>query len=320
MKIYKSVTIDIKTGQIIEEDSYEYSGPVAYLKGGSSAPPPPTAEENMLYQEQADLFREQAKQVGLENELIEKLWPYVSDLATMEIESAKEMQPLQAELAKQGIDLQSIAMEAAKEEIGRNKELEAPILETLGYQKDEAGKYVPIPGREPGVSPLLESQLEQQEKELRQGLSTRLGPGYEDTTPGIQAMDKFETRSGLLRGESELSERKFQTGGLLALRGGGGLPTGGGAGVPTGGGSNVLSGLMGGGGGIPDSSGLTAQLKSNRMDPWYAQQGQQAGRTSAMMSGAATGATIGSVVPGVGTAIGAGVGAGVGLLAGYLLS
>lgn len=34
MKIYNRVVIDIKSGEVIEEDSYEYSGPIIALKGG----------------------------------------------------------------------------------------------------------------------------------------------------------------------------------------------------------------------------------------------------------------------------------------------
>jgi|GEM_PF-810122 len=39
MKIYRSITFDMKTGAVIAEDSYEYSGPVAECKGkgGSSS-------------------------------------------------------------------------------------------------------------------------------------------------------------------------------------------------------------------------------------------------------------------------------------------
>ena len=38
MKIYKSVTIDIETGEVLDEESFEYNGPVAECKGGSFDP------------------------------------------------------------------------------------------------------------------------------------------------------------------------------------------------------------------------------------------------------------------------------------------
>jgi len=36
MKVYREVVIDIKTGRIVKEDSYEYNGPIAKCGGGSS--------------------------------------------------------------------------------------------------------------------------------------------------------------------------------------------------------------------------------------------------------------------------------------------
>ena len=40
MKIYNKIVWD-KDGNVIEEDSYEYNGPVAYAMGRRPSPPPP---------------------------------------------------------------------------------------------------------------------------------------------------------------------------------------------------------------------------------------------------------------------------------------
>lgn len=40
MKIYNKIVWD-KDGNILEEDSFEYEGPVVEMKGGSPSPPPP---------------------------------------------------------------------------------------------------------------------------------------------------------------------------------------------------------------------------------------------------------------------------------------
>ena len=40
MKIYNKIVWD-KDGNVIEEDSYEYEGPVAQAMGGRPKPPPP---------------------------------------------------------------------------------------------------------------------------------------------------------------------------------------------------------------------------------------------------------------------------------------
>ena len=40
MKIYNKIVWD-KEGNVIEEDSYEYEGPIVELKGSPPSPPPP---------------------------------------------------------------------------------------------------------------------------------------------------------------------------------------------------------------------------------------------------------------------------------------
>lgn len=40
MKIYERITISMATGEVIHEDSYDYSGPVALCKGGGDPPAP----------------------------------------------------------------------------------------------------------------------------------------------------------------------------------------------------------------------------------------------------------------------------------------
>ena len=52
------------------------------------------------------------------------------------------------------------------------------------------------------VSPGLERELQTQEGQLRTGLSQRLGPNYELSTPAIQSLGRFNEGAGLLREES----------------------------------------------------------------------------------------------------------------------
>lgn len=41
MKIYNEITIDMKTLEVVGEDSFEYTGPLALACGGGSPPDPP---------------------------------------------------------------------------------------------------------------------------------------------------------------------------------------------------------------------------------------------------------------------------------------
>lgn len=362
MKIYRSIIINITDGNVVSEDSFEYFGQVALCKGGSSVPKP-TEEETELTKKQTELIDEQVKQLERQNELMEKLWPTLEkyykgqvDYSQMQLDATTELQPLQTELAKQGIELNTLQLDAIKSETERNAALEPVLLEAMGYEKDESGNYTAIEGEqdpllaqleerwtgtiegEEGVSPYLESQLADERAKLEEDLSRRLGPNWQTTTPGMQALSDFDTRADLLREESQqraisqagsqylsarglmAGEKQQEVGNLLALTGRG---TGRITPVSIGGsgGGGIPSGLMSGGGSGSSASANIANLRDyyqdQRYNKWSAQQGQSAGKTSAMMGGALGGAKIGTMVaPGVGTAIGAGAG----LLAGYLLS
>jgi hypothetical protein len=540
MKIFTKIVFDWD-GNIVEQESFDYDGPVLQCKGGDSGPPPPTLAEEELTGAQRELIDQQVRQLTDQNDMIEALWPVYSrvlageaDLSLLNIETAKQLQPLQAELMAQGIDLQSLQIETLKGEIARNKQLEPLILQTVGFERVATGEYRPttpvqqqitqpsrglvggqpldspvapprtqptglmaptaqpsptaepkhdvkwgwykpkrvsqpfggetisgytwagsgdkskIPGGEgaiwapytgrvrgdrsrgwqpeyeswvpeeyqkqmagtpvsgaitrhpfysanelqalssqvqsgalpagpppeppperiggiggPGAapttapttaptapvsgaglmtgtgqpepemvpeyeyrykessSPALEASLEKEEATLRETLSRNLGPDYETSTPGIQAMDTFRKRADLLREESRRSMRGLAAGTLLSLTGRTAAPninigTGvmGGNGTGRTGISNILGGA-GTGNVMSNITNLSEKLKAERMEPWLYKQGQGAGRSQAMMGGLMGGAQIGTTIsPGYGTAIGAGVG----LLAGYLLS
>lgn len=284
MKIYTKLRIDA-SGKVLEEESFEYQGPVAYCKGGSDAPPGPTATEEGLTSTQMKLVDQQVEQLSMQNQMLEELYPSIKKymaneitLSDLQTQSAKQLLPLQTELAKQGIDLNQLQINTAKSDIERNKELEPVLLETMGYQKDASGKYVAVSGGgdpiqqalqsrfegalsgKEGMSPELEENLRLQKENLSANLSQRLGTNWQQTTPGIQAMSEFdkkaniareETRQGLITttGNQYMNYRQGNISNLLALTGKAGTTT---ASAPTsiqtGGGSSGLStsGLFGG--------------------------------------------------------------------------
>lgn len=69
------------------------------------------------------------------------------------------------------------------------------------------------------VSPALEEEIANQEKTMREGLSRKLGSDYENSTAGIQAMNEFNNKSGLLREESRRGEISSGEGVLLSQQG-----------------------------------------------------------------------------------------------------
>jgi len=70
MKIITRVVIDIATGRVINEEAYDYRGPVALLKGAESPPtpepppayvPPPEPEPPPVYVPPPSPFEEEGK-------------------------------------------------------------------------------------------------------------------------------------------------------------------------------------------------------------------------------------------------------------------
>jgi len=363
MKIYKAISIDIN-GNVISEDSYEYHGIIAECKGGSS-PPPPTEAEEALTEAQTELINQQISQLEHQNELIDEMWPNIEqyiqgqlDYQQLMLESQQHLLPLQTALAEQGIELNSLQMEAIQDQLETSEAIRPALLEAMGYELDEGtGQYVAIEGEqdpllaqleerytaalrgETEISPYLEKQLQDERAKLEEDLSRRLGPNWQTTTPGRQALSDFQTRADLLREEARQStissagsqylatrgllagERQQTISNLASLMGGGtSVPTSIPTGIGGGGGdlSGLLSGMSGGGAGnvSQNIANLRDYYQGQRYDPWLMQQGQQAGQMQAMFGGLMGGAQVGANfgVPG------AAIGGGAGLLAGYLLS
>ena len=61
MKIYTKIVIDIATGEIKEEESFDYSGPIAECGGGA---PEPSSQEEEYYAAMADIAKTQQMIAG----------------------------------------------------------------------------------------------------------------------------------------------------------------------------------------------------------------------------------------------------------------
>lgn len=179
----------MSTGKIVESDFFEYTGEVAQCwsavsgivsgifgggGGGDVNYPGPSEQELKLL----DMQIEYLEQMG---EDTAALRPYL--LASMGLKEDKEGNMTKmtdeeyyeslSELDQRGYD---VAMAAAERSL-----------------KAYAGEL--------DISPALEKSLGQRKEELEVGLSQKLGPDWQSTTAGIQAMAQFTETSNLIREE-----------------------------------------------------------------------------------------------------------------------
>lgn len=292
MKIYTRIVIDLATGRVVEEQSYEYAGAVALAKGGGSPPPPPppSEEERALQREQTELLRYQRKL--LEKQLAQQnlLAPFLFEELGLKpvygedgaITGFEKLPPSEAEKLREEIDL--------------------ALLE-----RSQAALRGELP-----VSPTLEREIRDAEETLRERLRQQLGPGYETSTPGIEALSAYtqravEAREAARRGELTLSEQ-------LSLARGGDLFNRSAADFSR----TVAMPAM-----RPDFTNLVASFSDplNRMaqeryrmaqERWRAWQAEQNRPSFGATLGQLIGIGLGSMAGGAGAAIGGSIGGAIG--------
>lgn len=191
MKIYNKVVIDMATDRIITEDSFEYFGEVAYCDSGGSTSikyPAPTEQELALQQMQLDLLTRQGEEAEL-------MRPYI--LQSMGLKD---------------VDGELIQMSEEERYAAMNQLEQGQYDLTTQQQERQAMAYA---GELP-LSPGMESSLQKQEAQLAEVLSRRLGPDWQTTTSGQQAMGELRERTELLREEARRGEISSGGGALLA--------------------------------------------------------------------------------------------------------
>lgn len=342
-RIHTEVIIDIATGQVLKDSFYEYEGPIAECKGDTNIPGP-SESETELTDEQKELVAQQVEQLRKQNQIIDNMWPEIQKAISGElsyeqlmIDSSKELQPLYTDLAKKGIDLNSLQIDSMSSEIQRNEALKPMILDTLGYSLDANGKYVPSDTSQDPIQNMLKEQysgaisgeipltpdVEKYIKDYETSLEQRLGPNWRETTPGIQALNeinnvKQNARQSMITntGSNYMGYTSNRLTGLLAGTGQGtGNVT-----VPsiTSSGANTATGLLSGTSTDSTMAGISDlrnYYQNERLTNAALKAGNAAGQSSSMMGGLMGGAQAGSSYGPWGSAIGGGIG----LLAGYLL-
>lgn len=189
MRVHERVVIDIESGKVIEEQGYDYDGPVAECKGGTTVQAPqPTAEEIALQKEQLNILRQQRAET-------EQMRPYVlSGMGLVEEDG-------------------TLRYMTEDERLAGMSELEQQQYDIARQQQERLSQA--YAGELP-ISPAMESELQKQEQQMTEALSQRLGSNWQQTTAGQQAMVEFQKNAGLLREEARRGAMTTEGGMLLS--------------------------------------------------------------------------------------------------------
>lgn len=179
------------TWEVVEEIFHDYNGEVALCCGGGGttiAAPQPTPQETALQQAQLDILKTQTAET-------EQMRPYVlKGMGLMEEEG--ELRYMTEEERTAGMS----ELERGQYDI------------TKMSQERQAQAYA---GELP-ISPALEKSLSEQEAQMSEALSQRLGPNWMLTTPGQQAMSGFTQKADLVREEARRGAISTEGGLLLS--------------------------------------------------------------------------------------------------------
>lgn len=144
--------------------------------GSSVSVPGPSAEERQLQKNQAELLALQRQIIEAQQRQNAVLTPFLAEQEGFDV-TTDELGNITS--IKKRLDPNDV----------KRKELETGLLDrSLAALKGE------LP-----VDPGLEENLTQQERELRDRLSSQLGPGYETSTPGIETLGEFFRSAEILR-------------------------------------------------------------------------------------------------------------------------
>jgi hypothetical protein len=194
VKIYNKIKINIETGLVTYEDSYNYQGVITYCKGGGTtiSPPTPTPEEIELQKLQLELLQQQKAEYG-------EMKPFILRSMGLRIDADG-----------------SIVKMTEEERLAEMTEAERNQYElALKGQERQARAYE----GDLDISPALEKGLSGQKTKIEEALSRRLGPNWQLTTAGQQAMGGFEERASLVREEARQSVIAGGSGNALASLG-----------------------------------------------------------------------------------------------------
>lgn len=208
MKIYTRLEIDIETGQILTEESQEYSGPVALCGGGGSTTVKTSKEEKALLKTQNQILQQQMNLSTQANTLSEKLLPFTLESMNLKMDADGNLSKISEKTADEILAEKNLALMGYSSTGQRLTEDQRQSYMTDDERmQDQVTKLanerlLKAYKGEVELSPALESELGTQEKNLRESLSRKLGPNWELSTPGQNALAKFMQSANMIREEA----------------------------------------------------------------------------------------------------------------------
>lgn len=204
MLIHDEIIIDIESGKILSDVSYEYDGPVLHCGGGGSAPvyTLPSATEQALDAEQLAMLKEQrTAQAELEPFILESMG-LVRNATTGKIEKSSEVSAedilLKKSLLLSGYDEKGNLLTEDQQLAGMTD------VEKLEYQTNKLNLQQQKDALEGklAISPALEEELKTEEAQAEELLTRKLGKDWQLSTPGQNLMKTIKQKNELVREEA----------------------------------------------------------------------------------------------------------------------
>lgn len=208
MKISTYLEIDIETGAILRRDCFEYSGPVALCKGGGTTVVPMSDEEKALLNTQNQILQ---KQMGAYDDYISlqnELEPFTLESMNLKRDERGNIVKIQEKTADEIMAEKNLALMGY--DTAGNK---LTTDQMLGYMTDAEKQEYNITqaandrlakayAGELDISPALERELSTQQSQLEETLARKLGPSWQQSTAGQNALRNFQESAGLIREEA----------------------------------------------------------------------------------------------------------------------
>lgn len=209
MIIYNKLVLDIETGATLEEDSFEYSGPVALCKGNTTVEAPEkSAEEIELDRQQVALLKQQVADNDAYRKYTEEMEPFTLESMGYERDSSGKI--VKTGLAKAQDAMTAHQLAISGYDTSGNKLTEDQMLaemsytEKMDYETNKASKERLLKAYkgELDISPALEKELTSQETQAKEALMRKLGTNWMTSTAGQNAMKNLQEKNSLIREEA----------------------------------------------------------------------------------------------------------------------
>lgn len=201
MKIYNSLILDIESGIVLSEDSFEYSGPIAHCGGGSAAPIVlPSATEEALNAEQLQMLRDERKARQEMEPFILESMGYTRNASGQIVKGPDSMEDilLKKQLALSGYDKAGNKLsEEQMLEYMTDAEKQSYNLNKLNNER-----LTKAYNGELEISPALEEELGAEETQAREVLQRKLGDSWMLSTSGQNLMKQIQQKGNLVREEA----------------------------------------------------------------------------------------------------------------------